>query len=116
MQTVKMEHSGVLDSEHVFIKNATDDGLSSMQTSFLATGILFVAVVLLGFIYFLIYNTPASMRALQWSTVQDSAGGGAGGAGGAGGSSATHQRKTQTRFALFKQKGAGSGTGQHTRL
>ena len=49
------------------------------------------------------------MRVLQWPGVRDSAGGGAGGG-------ATHQRKTQTRFALFKQKGGGSGTGQHTRL
>ena len=86
--------------------NSTDDGLTPMAVSFLATGVLFGVCVVLGAIYFILYNThlsPASMRAREKRATM----GGMGGGGGGGG-----HRKTQTHFTLFHPKGGGGGGGR----
>ena len=83
--------------------NATEDGLTPMEVSFLATGVLFGVCVLLGAVYFILYNThlsPASMRAREKRATM-------GGGGGGGG-----HRKTQTHFTLFHPKGGGGGSGR----
>ena len=77
-----------------------------MAVSFLATGVLFGVCVVLGAIYFILYNThlsPASMRAREKRATM----GGMGGGGGGGG-----HRKTQTHFTLFHPKGGGGGGGR----
>ncbi len=95
--------------------NSTESGLSPMQVSFLATGVLFGVCVLLGAVYFILYNThlsPASMRAREKRATMGGEGGGGGG-----------HRKTQTHFTLFHPKGGGrggsgrgGGAGTKTRL
>ena len=100
-----MEESLVQDTTTAS-NNSTDNGLSPMQVSFLATGVLFGVCVVLGAIYFVLYNThlsPASMRAREKRATM----GGMGGGGGGGG-----HRKTQTHFTLFHPKGGGGGGGR----
>ena len=82
--------------------NATGPKFSSMEVCFLSTGVLFGAVVILGFIYFVLFYTqitPARMRARQKRHTPYGDGSGSGGVG---------PRKTQTHFTLFNSRGSGS--------
>ncbi len=94
-----MDDSTVLDSASKNVTDTSPGGFSPMEISFLATGCVFAVVVVVGFIYFLIFNTQMSSMSLSGSR------GGGGGAGGGG-------RKTQTHFTLFNPKGGGGGGGR----
>ncbi len=74
--------------------NSTGIQLTPMEVSFLATSLLFVLSVILGFIYFILYNTslfsgPGSSQSK---------------AGGAGGGDGSAKRKTQTHMSFNMQK------------
>ncbi len=74
--------------------NSTGIQLTPMEISFLATSLLFVLSVVLGFIYFILYNTSL----FSGSSSSQSKGGGAGGGGGEA------KRKTQTHMTFNMQK------------
>ena len=105
----------VIDSSYASA-NATDtklndSGLSPMEVSFLATGILFIVVLIVGFIYFLIFNVftagPSHSGMSRELERQYSLGSG-GIHGGIHGGTGMH-RKIQTRFSLFAPGHSGGG-------
>ncbi len=92
-----------------------DSGLSPMEVSFLATGILFIVVLIVGFIYFLIFNvfTAGPSHSLMSREVERQYSLGTGGVhggihGGIHGGTGMH-RKIQTRFSLFAPGHGGGG-------
>ena len=82
--------------------NATEPKFSPMEVCFLSTGVLFGAVLVMGFIYFVLFYTqisPARMRAREKRHTTYGDGSGIVGVG---------PRKTQTHFTLFNSRGSGA--------
>ncbi len=100
-----------VNSENVTDIEGSDSELSPMEVSFLATGILFIVVLIVGFIYFLIFNVfnagPSHSGISRELERQYSLGSG-GIHGGIHGGTGMH-RKIQTRFSLFAPGHGGGG-------